>query len=124
MYVLKVNGVILKNPSNFDPTLRNLASDSSYTSETGVTNIDAVRNNIVDLSVTWNRLSSAELKAICDLISSDDLNKTVFEIEYYAIEKQAYQTGNFYATDRAIKTKIARSITDSYSSLSVKLKEA
>lgn len=123
MVLMKVNNVDIKNPSQYDVLLQNLASDSSFTSETGVTNIDPVRNNINTISVSWNRLTSDELKAICDLISPLDKSKTVFTLEYYKLEAQVYATGSFYSTDRSINTKIVKDLTKSFSSLSFKLKE-
>lgn len=123
MVLMKVNGVTIKNPSRYDIVLQNLASDSSFTSETGVTNVDAVRNNIHTISVAWDRLTSNELKAICDLMSPLDKSKTVFTLEYYQMETQTYGVGAFYSTDRDIKTKIVTDVLKSTSSLSLKLKE-
>lgn len=123
MVLMYVNGTAIKNPSQYDVTLQNLASDSSFTSETGVTNIDPVRNNIHTISVTWDKLTSAELKAICDLMSSSDKSKTVFSLSYYGMETQVYSTGDFYTTDREIKTKLVQDLTKSSSSLSFKIKE-
>lgn len=123
MVLMYVNDVALKNPSQYDPVLQNLASDSSFTSETGITNIDPVRNNISTLTIKWDRLTASELQSICTLISPDDLNKTVFSLRYFAMHRGSYVTGNFYVTDRNISTKKALSEAEYYSSLSVKLKE-
>ena len=96
MSLLTIDGVSIKEPSKYDITYKDLDSSNSYTSETGILNRDMIRANQHTISVSWDYLSTDEMKAIMRAVSG----KSEFQLSYFDYFTMQYQTGRFYADDR------------------------
>ena len=96
MALLTVDGVSLREPSKYDITYKDLDSENSYTSETGILNRDMIRSNQHTISVGWDRLTADEMKEILHAVS----NKSEFQLTYFDYYDMNYKTGRFYANDR------------------------
>ena len=101
MALLTVDGVSLREPSKYDITYKDLDSDNSYTSETGILNRDMIRSNQHTISVGWDRLTADEMQTILRAVS----NKSEFQLR-----DMDYKTGRFYANDRQGVGKKVRKI--------------
>ena len=106
MALLTVDGVELKEPSVYDITYKDLDSDNSYTSETGILNRDMIRSNQHTISVSWTRLDVNEMKTILHAVS----NKSEFQLTYFDYYDMDFKTGKFYAADRKGTGKLVRKI--------------
>lgn len=106
MALLTVDGVALREPSKYDISYKDLDSDNSYTSETGVLVRDMIRSNQVTISVSWDRLTESELKSILSAISG----KESFSLAYFDFLSMETKTGKFYASDRGATGKRVRKI--------------
>lgn len=111
MALLTVDGVSLKDPSTYDITYKDLDSDNSYTSETGILNRDMIRANQHTLSVSWELLTADEMRTILKAVSG----KSEFQLRYYDFYNMAYQTGRFYANDRQGVGKRVRNVNGLFS---------
>lgn len=118
MALLTVDGVELKEPSVYDITYKDLDSDNSYTSETGILNRDMIRSNQHTISVSWTRLDVNEMKTILHAVS----NKSEFQLTYFDYYDMDFKTGKFYAADRKGTGKLVRK-TGGYFALSFDLIE-
>lgn len=121
--LLKVDGVVLPNPSVYDTTYADLDSSNSYTSETGVLNRDMIRGNHRTIVVEWTRLKLSELQTILRSVSDDGKLKPSFSLEYFDLYSGTLKTGTFYATDRSVKSKRIRTTSDGLFSVSFNFKE-
>ena len=106
MALLTVDGVALREPSKYDITYKDLDSENSYTSETGILNRDMIRSNQHTISVGWDRLTANEMKVILQAVS----NKSEFQLRYFDYYDMDYKTGRFYANDRQGVGKKVRKI--------------
>ena len=106
MALLSVDGVALREPSKYDITYKDLDSENSYTSETGILNRDMIRSNQHTISVGWDRLTADEMKVILQAVS----NKSEFQLKYFDYYEMDYKTGRFYANDRQGVGKKVRKI--------------
>ena len=106
MALLTVDGVALREPSKYDITYKDLDSDNSYTSETGILNRDMIRSNQHTISVGWDRLTATEMQTILNAVS----NKSEFQLRYFDYYDMDYKTGRFYANDRQGVGKKVRKI--------------
>ena len=106
MALLSVDGVALREPSKYDITYKDLDSENSYTSETGILNRDMIRSNQHTISVGWDRLTADEMKVILQAVS----NKSEFQLKYFDYYDMDYKTGRFYANDRQGVGKKVRKI--------------
>lgn len=106
MALLSVDGVALREPSKYDITYKDLDSENSYTSETGILNRDMIRSNQHTISVGWDRLTANEMKVILQAVS----NKSEFQLKYFDYYEMDYKTGRFYANDRQGVGKKVRKI--------------
>lgn len=106
MALLTVDGVSLREPSKYDITYKDLDSENSYTSETGILNRDMIRSNQHTISVGWDRLTASEMKVILQAVS----NKSEFQLRYFDYYDMDYKTGRFYANDRQGVGKKVRKI--------------
>ena len=106
MALLTVDGVALKEPSKYDITYKDLDSDNSYTSETGILNRDMIRSNHHTISVGWDRLTANEMQKILRVVS----NKSEFQLRYFDYYDMDYKIGRFYANDRQGVGKKVRKI--------------
>lgn len=106
MALLTVDGVALREPSKYDITYKDLDSENSYTSETGILNRDMIRSNQHTISVGWDRLTANEMKVILQAVS----NKSEFQLKYFDYYDMDYKTGRFYANDRQGVGKKVRKI--------------
>lgn len=106
MSLLIVDGVSLREPSKYDITYKDLDSENSYTSETGILNRDMIRSNQHTISVGWDRLTANEMKVILQAVS----NKSEFQLKYFDYYDMDYKTGRFYANDRQGVGKKVRKI--------------
>lgn len=106
MALLSVDGVALREPSKYDITYKDLDSENSYTSETGILNRDMIRSNQHTISVGWDRLTANEMKVILQAVS----NKSEFQLKYFDYYDMDYKTGRFYANDRQGVGKKVRKI--------------
>lgn len=106
MALLSVDGVDLREPSKYDITYKDLDSENSYTSETGILNRDMIRSNQHTISVGWDRLTANEMKVILQAVS----NKSEFQLKYFDYYDMDYKTGRFYANDRQGVGKKVRKI--------------
>lgn len=111
MALLTVDGVELREPSKYDITYKDLDSDNSYTSETGILNRDMIRSNQHTISVGWDRLTVDEMKTILQAVSG----KSEFQLTYFDYYTMSYQTGRFYANDRQGVGKKVRKIRGLFS---------
>lgn len=111
MALLTVGGVELREPSKYDITYKDLDSDNSYTSETGILNRDMIRSNQHTISVGWDRLTADEMKTILQAVSG----KSEFQLTYFDYYTMSYQTGRFYANDRQGVGKRVRKIRGLFS---------
>lgn len=96
MALLTVDGVALKEPSTYDMTYKDLDSDNSFTSETGILNRDMIRANQRNISVSWERLTLGEMKSILHAVSG----KSEFQLTYFDFYDMDFRNGKFYANDR------------------------
>lgn len=106
MTLLTVDGVELREPSKYDITYKDLDSDNSYTSETGILNRDMIRSNQHTISVGWDRLTADEMQKILRAVS----NKSEFQLRYFDYYDMDYKIGRFYANDRQGVGKKVRKI--------------
>lgn len=97
MALLTVDGVVLKEPSSYDMTYKDLDSDNSFTSETGILNRDMIRGNQRNISVSWDRLTPTEFKSIMHAVSG----KSEVQLRYFDFYDMDYKTGKFYAGNRS-----------------------
>lgn len=116
--LLKVDGVILPNPSTYDTTYADLDSSNSYTSETGVLNRDMIRGNHRTIAVEWSHLKLSELQTILRSVSDDKSLKPSFQLTYFDLYSGTFKKGKFYATDRGVKSKRIRTTSDGFFSIS------
>ena len=121
--LLEVDGVVLPNPSKYDPTYADLDSANSYTSETGVLNRDMIRANHRTIAVEWTKLKFSELQLILRSVSDDSRLKESFSLKYFDFYSGTFKIGKFYATDRGVKTKRIRTTSDGLFSLTFNFKE-
>lgn len=121
--LLTVDGVVLPNPSTYDPTYADLDSSNSYTSETGILNRDMIRGNHRTIAVEWSKLKLSELQIILRSVSDDNSLKPSFQLKYFDLYSGTFKTGKFYATDRGVKSKRIRTTSDGYFALSFNFKE-
>lgn len=98
MALLSVNGTGLKEPSTYNIVKRDLDSENSYTSETGILVRDMIRANHVTIDVAWEHLTQAEFQSIASLISGGSDH---FTLTYYDYYRGIDATGTFYAYDRS-----------------------
>jgi hypothetical protein len=98
MSLMSVNGTALKEPSTYNIVKRDLDSENSYTSETGILVRDMIRANHVTIEVAWEKLSLSELQALSSLISNGQPSFTLTYFDYFT---GADVTGKFYAHDRS-----------------------
>lgn len=103
--LLTVDGIKLPNPSGYDPDYKDLDSDNSFTSETGILNRDMVRGNHRTVHAVWSNISFSSMRTILRAISADDKSKESLSLVYYDYYSASFKTGKFYAHDRNIKTK-------------------
>lgn len=114
MALLTIEGVALKEPSSYDLTYKDLDSENSYTSETGYLNRDIIRVNQRNIAVSWDSLSSSELKTILNAINlgssatSEKSSKNFLSISYFDYMTMTQRTGTFYPDDRGAKGKLVR----------------
>lgn len=111
MALLTVDGVALKDPSDYDITYKDLDSENSFTSETGILNRDMIRSNQHTLSLGWDRLTADELKTILQAVSG----KSEFMLTYFDFYAMEYKTGRFYANDRKGTGKKVRKVKGLFS---------
>lgn len=111
MALLTVDGVALREPSQYEITYKDLDSSNSYTSETGILNRDMIRSNQHTLSVGWDRLTANELVTILQAVSG----KSEFKLTYFDFYTMTYRTGRFYAGDRKGVGKKVREVNGLYS---------
>ena len=111
MALLTVDGVALREPSQYDITYKDLDSSNSYTSETGILNRDMIRSNQHTLSVGWDRLTAEELKTILQAVSG----KSEFNMTYFDFYSMSYKSGRFYANDRKGTGKRVRKVNGLFS---------
>lgn len=120
MALLTADGVALPEPSKYAPTLKDLDSANAYTSETGILVRDMIRANHTTISVSWDRLTDAQLSVILGAISG----KESFQLTYRVLGTSTYKTGKFYATDRGMNgVRVEYDPRKSRSSLSCSLIE-
>ena len=115
---LEVDGVPLCKPSAYDPTYGDVWGEGSFVSETGVLNQYKVRSNRKIIAVEWGLLTLSELQTILRCVSNDN-QKSSFTLKYFDYFSGTYKTGNFYASDRLVKTKQFMSTSNSCFSLSL-----
>lgn len=106
MALLTVDGVALREPSKYDITYKDLDSENSYTSETGILNRDMIRANHHTIAVGWDRLTAEEMKVILHAVSG----KSEFQLHYFDYYDMGYKDGRFYANDRQGVGKKVRKI--------------
>lgn len=111
MALLKVDGVALREPSQYEITYKDLDSSNSFTSETGILNRDMIRSNQHTLSVGWDRLTVGELETILRAVSG----KSEFQLTYFDFYSMDYKTGRFYANDRKGTGKKVRKVNGLFS---------
>jgi hypothetical protein len=111
---LIVDTVVLPNPSSMDYGMKDLDSDNSYTSETGSLVRDVIGYDNVTLSLSWDRLSIANVSKILKACT----RKEKISVTYFDLYDAAFKTQDFYSTDRSMNTKKIRSTSDGYFSLS------
>lgn len=116
--LLTVDGTVLPNPTTYDPTYSDLDSSNSYTSETGVLNRDMIRGNQRTIAVEWSHLKFPELQTILRSVSDDDKLKPSFQLTYFDLYSGTFKTGKFYATDRGVKSKRIKTLSDGFFSVS------
>lgn len=106
MALLTVDGVALREPSQYDIEYRDLDSENSYTSETGILNRDMIRSNQRKISVGWDRLTAEEMRVILHAVSG----KSEFQLHYFDYYDAEYKDGRFYANNRQGVGKKVRKI--------------
>lgn len=111
MALLTVDGVALREPSQYEITYKDLDSSNSYTSETGILNRDMIRSNHRTLSVGWDRLTANELVEILQAVGG----KSEFKLAYFDYYSMSYRTGRFYANDRKVTGKKVKEVNGLYS---------
>lgn len=111
MVLLKVDTVSLPNPSTYDIDFKDLDSENSYTSETGVLVREMIRANQHKISVAWDSLTQDECKAIMQAVSG----KESFQLTYWDYYSMTFETGKFYANDRSVKGIRVKLIGGKYS---------
>lgn len=113
MALLSVNGTDLQEPSTYNITKRDLDSENSYTSETGILVRDIIRANHVTIDVAWEHLTLVQFQAIAALISKDNKEEQKqFTLTYFDYYKGTNVTGTFYAHDRSGTAIKVRRITN------------
>ena len=112
--LLTCDGVKLKNPSTYNIQYSDLDSDNSYTSETGYLVRDMIRSNHRTISVSWNRLTLAELSSILKTCTGNPAY-TLTYLDFYSGEMQ---TGKFYPDNRQGNSKKIYSLGSGLYSLS------
>lgn len=116
--LMSVNGTPIRDPSVYDIDKKDLDSENSYTSETGILVRDMIRSNHVTIKVQWDNLKPDEMHELCNLISHDDVSQ--FNLTYYDYYTGQDVTGEFYAHDRSGSAiKISRYNANGYEAYSL-----
>lgn len=95
MAILKIGGVVMPTPTTYKVSQKDLDSENSKRSETGVMRRTRVRAGIFKISVGWDKLTRAQYCTITNAASAAS-----FSVVFYDPNTNTYLNANMYAGDR------------------------
>ena len=112
MTLIKLNGYVPTNPSQYDLTLTDINGEKSQV-EDGTTFVEGIRKNVPKINVGWTNLSQEKAEAITSLTSNDKIN-----VEYFYGTMQSCE---MTVSDRSLKLKLIEPNGNTYWNLSFTL---
>lgn len=116
--MLKLNNVILPEPSGMKVGYSDFDNDGSFRGLTGYMFRDRVRSAVVKIEVSWKYLTDDQLKLILSSIK-----EVFFDCYYLDPETNAYRTITVYVGDRSTNVYSYRTGGGEYSDISFSLIE-
>lgn len=97
MNILRLNGVYVKSPSEYEVTLSDLDGSGTTRSISGQLHRERIRSAITKLNLYWNSISYSDVSSIIDATSSEK-----FQVDYF-FGDDTLKTAYMYAGDRSLK---------------------
>ncbi len=115
MASIKINGVEVKAPSQYDVSIQDLSNAERNANGTMIIERIATKRKI---ELGWEDLTAAEMAALLNIVSS-----IFFTAEYIDPQEKALKSGTFYCGDRKAPMMVFKSGIPRYKNLSFNLVE-
>lgn len=97
MDILRINGVYVKSPSEYEVTLSDLDGGGTTRSISGQLHRERIRSAITKLNLSWNSIEYSDLEKIITATKGDK-----FQVDYF-FGDEILKTAFMYAGDRSLK---------------------
>lgn len=97
MNILRINGVYVKSPSEYEVTLSDLDGSGTTRSISGQLHRERVRAAITKIRLSWNAISYSDVSKIIGATSGEK-----FQVDYF-FGDDILKTAYMYAGDRSLK---------------------